>query len=234
MSFFSAPKLPDADLQILQEELESKIAENEHLVISTSELLRDKRELENLCSSVQTEKEKLQAKVAALAEQLELAQKSTHSLQNEKAKNEIVIDALKREIELCNQKNCVLLETETLLAKSETTITDLKSQIDHFQSHVIRLEAQCEQTNAQMLKFQSHSELLERSLVAEKSEAQARQFRIDQLVEQIAILQAATSRNSGEKNAAQFPPCNPGIPCCYRAEYYQTRSSNFEAVLRQN
>jgi chromosome segregation ATPase len=233
------------EIGILQEELESKISENERLVIEGSEVRREKRDIGTKCSSLEKslvegnrERSDMESKMVKLQ-----AEKDKLHLLSET--NEITIDSLRRDIELQNEQ---LGKYRSLYENVSSQLSDLvarnsllQSEVREYKSNASMSESLLDQLRSEYSNSERERTELQFALSAEKVQNQSLALQVKQLEDEISI-SIATAQ------VAHHPPPSPtsrlsprmvpegcrggGEPCCYRSEYYMTRCKNLEHALK--
>ena len=228
----------EQELSVLQEELESKITENERLVIECCELKRDKRDIEGKYSNLETTLVQCNRERESMFIRLEKVCTENLELVNLRDSQEIRIDSLTREIELQNENvskykslsdqsvaqiSGLLSNKETLesdLRETRNTLSITESMFDQFKSEFSTSSKQCTE--------------LQNSLSYERAINKSLSLRIQQLEEDISISVAVIPVPEVQlPTADSIPKCEGEYsPCCHRAEYYQSRCHNLEYSLK--
>jgi regulator of replication initiation timing len=233
------------EIAVLQEELESKISENERLVIEGSEVRREKRELEVKCSSLEKslvegnrERSDMESKMVKLK-----SEKDKMHVINET--NEITIDSLRRDMELQNEQlgkyRSLYENLSSQLSELTARNSLLESESREYKSNASISESLLDQLRSELSESERSRTELEHAFSEEKILNQSLSLQVKQLEDEISI-SIATSQ------VAHHPPPSPssrfsprtvpegcrggGDPCCYRSEYYITRCKNLEHALK--
>ena len=211
------------EVGVLQEELESKILENERLVMGSSEIRRALQISEDKCQSMEIEVSGYADRFSNLSSELELALRSTNQLCVEKEKSDILLDGYKRELELNAERIHLLVESNKDLKNKDNELKASLTQISEISSKLSLAESRCEQFYSKLKIEQSQMNLIQTQLTNEQALTKSLNVRIEQLEEQLAIVAVSESFE-------EVIPCN-NDPCCYKSEYYQGRCKNLEAAL---
>jgi len=234
------------EIGVLQEELESKIAENERLVIEGSEIRREQRELEAKFSSIEKslvegnqERSQIESKMVKLQ-----SEKDKLNVLNET--NEITIDSLRRDIELQSEQ---LAKYRSLYENVSSQLSEhvaknslLESELRELRSNASISESLLDQLRSELSSTERERSEIQQALSAEKIQNQSLTLQVKQLEDEISI-SIATAQ------VAHHPPPSPtsrlsprmlpaegcrggGEPCCYRSEYYVNRCKNLEHALK--
>jgi chromosome segregation ATPase len=226
------------DLAVLQEELESKILENERLVMESCEVRRAKREVELKVEEIETE-------IAQARESASLARSEMAKIEGEKKdlssrieSYEIQIDELRREI---------MLQQEA--SKRTHSLTELlEARLAHMTSHSADVEADLRQTKSNMAAMEARLAQTQRSLeisesermrnshevIHERAKAESLAVRVAQLEEELSIASMQTSVSATPFVDDSVPACGGDpVPCCYRSEYFRDKFKGCKSDLRR-
>ena len=221
---FLSNVVPDQTFLILQEELESKIAENERLVMDSCELEREKKRILAKVESMETEISQFGDKIFQLTQQVELAKKAQEQMGADKQRAEIRADSLARELELNSEQVTQLISENLELKDKESELNVLRTDFTKLHNKLVLAESKAKHSESELIRIEKKSN-------SEKAVAHANSVRIDQLLEQVAIYRAATVTDSPSPNltSCTAAPCSG----CARAEYYQARCRNLEAAFKE-
>jgi chromosome segregation ATPase len=225
-------------LSVLQDELESKITENETLVIESSELKRTKRELEIRLESLENQLRSSNDAAKSAIDEMERLRRDKNNLSTKLEGNEIQIDSLRRDlalqIELCrklqvtNDSLQTQVDQETEARKqAENALRETKTSLIESDSKLSCLSKDLESNEAEKQK-------LLRELLNEKAKQESLNLRIDQLEDELSVMSIRRRPTVVPPNEdMSIPPCGDNmVPCCYRSEYYLSRLKTAEEALR--
>jgi hypothetical protein len=233
------------EVGVLQEELESKIAENERLVIEGSDLRRDIRELTTKCSSLEKSLVSGNQERAEMEAKLVKAKSEIDKLRVLNETGEITIDSLRRDSELQNEQ---LAKYRSLYENVSSQLSELvsknslhESELRELRSSAAISESLLDQLRSELSVCERERNELQQYLSAEKAQNQSLSLRVQELEDEISVSMATSSvahlpppspSNRVLSPSAGMEPCGPGDACCYRSEYYQTKCKNLQLAIK--
>ena len=228
------------EVSVLQDELESKIAENESLVIDCSDMRRQNREVEQKLESFRIELENcVRAKESAIDE-MERFKRDKVDLSTRLEGYEIQIDGLRRDsvlqteqtrkLQSANESIQISLDQEISLRKScELELRELKTAMMEAESKLTCL-------SRDLFGSDAEKQRLAAELFSERTKQESLNLRIDALEDELSIASIPrTSPVIGRDDTSSLPACNdqPGA-CCHRSEYFLSRLKTVEEALRMS
>lgn len=229
------------EIGVLQEELESKINENERLVMESSDIKREK-------SNVEFKLEKAEVDLERALNERRCALDDTERMKRDKAEFtmkigdfEVQVDSLRREVVLLNETirrlqtngdhlQSQLLNEQTLNCKLDESLKEAKKSL-------VQLESRLSQSLKDLTNSESDRSRLQAELMNEKVKEESVRLRISQLEEELSI--AAMHRSGGpefsykKSDNAVVPACyDEPVACCYRSEFFQSKLKTAEEALR--
>ena len=233
------------EVTVLQEELESKIMENERLVIEGSELRRELREFSTKCSSFEKSLVEGNQERADMEAKLVKAKSEIDKLRVLNETSEITIDSLRRDSELQNEQ---LAKYRSLYENVSSQLSELvaksslhDSELRELRSSAAISESLLDQLRSELSVCERERHELQQYLTAEKTQNQSLSLRVQELEDEISISVATAQvahfpppspTNRVLSPSAGLEPCCPGDPCCYRSEYYQLKCKNLQLAVK--
>lgn len=227
---------------VLQEELESKILENERLVMDCSETRR-------VCRDAESRLEEALSERKSTSVQLEKFRSDIVKLENDKSclvekveSCEITVDGLQREIQLQGESSIKMRGvTEGLnqrISEFSCAVTRLEGENRDLKSLLNLSESKLGWTIKRLEEAEAQRRSLEQDLVKERSTGDSLSSRIARLEEDlsVALLHTTSGRPSdNEIDENALPSCNGDLlpkPCCYRAEHYLSLFRTADLAVR--
>lgn len=229
------------EVAVLQEELESKINENERLVMESSDIKRDKR-------NVETKLEKAEADLERAINERRCAMDDTERMKRDKSEftlkigeYEVQVDSLRREVVLLNETIKRLQTNGEYLQSQFQNEQALNSKLDEglkeAKTSLVQLESRFGQSLKDLTNSESDRARLQAELINEKAKEESLRLRISQLEEELSI--SAMHRPGGPEfshkkcDLEMIPSCtDEPVACCYRSEFFQSKLRTAEEALR--
>lgn len=227
------------ELHVLQDELESKIQENEHLVMDICETKREKREAEMKLADMRTEMDRLVDADTSMRAELDKILCEKNQIVEKLESSEIKIDGFRREVELQNE---ILLKFRTQNESLDSRLSIeasakvcLELEVRDLKTNLVVTESKLDQCSRQLAESITERNDLQAKLLNEEAASAALKLRVAELEEEssIATLSVASGVSTPTENDS-IPRCDIGnpLPCCYRSEYFRDKYKNTEIALR--
>ena len=235
----------EEQLSVLQEELESKILENERLVMDCCETRREQRDAELRVKEASSEIESGRIQLEKFRGDFTKLEREKSALAERVESGEITIDGLRREIQLQGESS---LKTRGVMEGLNQRVSELSLKVcelesekrDH--SHSLSIaESRISFLTQKLEESASARSQLAQELAKERSRGEAMSIKVAQLEEDISVvsLQSTTAASSpGEEldeDSLVYPSCKGDVlprPCCYRAEHYLSQFRTSEMALK--
>lgn len=227
------------ELHVLQDELESKIQENEHLVMDNCETKREKREAEMKLADMRTEMDRLVDADRSMRAELDKILCEKNQIVEKLESSEIKIDGFRREVELQNE---ILLKFRTQNESLDSRLSIeasakvcLELEVRDLKTNLVVTESKLDQCSRQLAESITERNDLQAKLLNEEAASAALKLRVAELEEEssIATLSVVSGVSTPTENDS-LPRCDIGnpLPCCYRSEYFRDKYKNTEIALR--
>jgi chromosome segregation ATPase len=230
------------ELTILQEELESKINENERLVIESSDVKRVRWELEQKVELLETEVQAALNQKRAAVDDLERMRREKIDVVTKVEAHEINLDGLRRELVLKSEHVRKLTSANEALQLQFEQVSlqcaELSNELNESKTVVLQTNSKLDCLKRDYDDSESEKLRLSSELFSERAKQESLNLRIDQLEDEIAIL--ATHKpihgrvtSDGSSSATIPPGCEDALPCCPRAEYFLAKLKTADEAIRK-
>lgn len=218
---------------VLQEELESKILENERLVIESSDVKREMREIEDRCNLREKEVSEAGWKLTDLMSQLDQVLRQNSVLSQQKETDDIKVDSLRREVELGRELVTQVRESNSNLSRkleqAEAELRLTAQDLRELRAAFAGSQSKADQYQRQASESEMRSNQLMEEMFQQKTLLASQELRMKQLEDELAV-RIATSSQARQERLASATPCHDD-PCCYRSEHFQARCRTLEASI---
>ena len=229
-----------ADMAVLQEELESKIVENEQLVMDNCECKRERRDAEQRADDMVSEMARLRESDSVMRAQVEKISQEKSVLVERLETSDIKMDALNREIQLQAESVHKLKGSVDSLTHQLDEVSSNKAFIElelrEVKSALTVAESKLAHTIGQFTQSDTERASLQSELSTVKAKNESLNLRITQLEEELCVasIQAGpVLAEDDDESSGDLPKCGGDPqPCCYRSEYFRDKWRNSELNLK--
>jgi len=219
------------NLNILQDELESKIIENERLVMDCSEARREKRAAELRLEEAGDEVKSGRAQVEKYKSDFGRLERENSSLVAKLESSEITVDGLKRELQLQSEASVKTRSVAEALSQRVSELTAMHASLGKengdLRSLLVSADSRAQASLKKLEESQAEHSHVVQCLAKERSRGETLGLRISQLEEDLSVMSlqsTGASSPAGElEDNNMLPSCGGDIfpkPCCYRSEHF--------------
>ncbi len=233
---------------VLREELESKISENEQLVMDSCDMKRVLCELESQLRSLSNLHSRCESEAARREQTIQRMTEESVTLRGKLERRDLDADKLRRDFELQSDSHSRLRTEATELRMRLDSVAaikaDLESQVSQLSGKTIQLEAIVDQLRGELKHASTESSWLQHKLESETVSKKSLHLQVEKLEDEMKLLAALqSSSGGGGSSSISLPPSlipsEPSVSaycgtraCCERAQYYRDQCRNMEHSLR--